>query len=79
MSYPSAEAALKGIGNGEYYGAIVIPADYSKRIADIASPPTIPIAVANEDEGAEMGGRQVNLDEQVAAKITSPTSPAPIL
>jgi YhgE/Pip-like protein len=73
----SREAALEDIGNGEYYGAIVIPADYSERITDIASPPTIPIAVVNEDEGAEMGGRPVNLGEQVAAKITSPDSPAP--
>jgi YhgE/Pip-like protein len=37
--------ALKGIGNDEYYGAIVIPADYTRRISDITSPPTIPIAV----------------------------------
>jgi YhgE/Pip-like protein len=73
----SREAALEDIANGEYYGAIVIPADYSERITDIASPPTIPIAVVNEDEGAEMGGRPVNLGEQVAAKITSPDSPAP--
>jgi YhgE/Pip-like protein len=73
----SREAALEGIGNGEYYGAIVIPAGYSERIADIASPPTIPIAVVNEDEGLETGGQPVNLGEQVEKRITSPDSPAP--
>jgi hypothetical protein len=37
--------ALEIIGNDEYYGAIVIPKDYTQRISDIANPPTIPIAV----------------------------------
>ena len=37
--------ALEGIGNDEYYGAIVIPKDYTQRISDIANPPTIPVAV----------------------------------
>lgn len=31
--------ALKGIGNGEYYGAIVIPGDYTQRISGLAGPP----------------------------------------
>src|SRR5215211_5347912 len=31
--------ALDGIGNGEYYGAIVIPADYSQRLASLSGPP----------------------------------------
>jgi len=37
--------ALEIIGDDEYYGAIVIPKDYTQRISDIANPPTIPIAV----------------------------------
>ena len=69
--------ALKGIGNNEYYGAIVIPADYTKRISDITSPPTIPIAVVVEDRGAKINGRPVKLGEEVAGRITSPDSPAP--
>ncbi len=73
----SREAALEGIGRGELYGAIVIPSDYSERIAAIASPPEIPIAVVNEDEGATLGGRPANLGEEVTARITSPDSPAP--
>ena len=48
--------ALKGIGNGGYYGAIVIPGDYTERISDLAGPPTIPLAVVVEDQGAEIGG-----------------------
>ena len=31
--------ALKAIGNGEYYGAIVIPEDYTQRISGLAGPP----------------------------------------
>ncbi len=69
--------ALEGIGNDEYYGAIVIPADYSERISGIVSPPTIPIAVVNEDEGAEMNVQPMSLGEEVAKRITAPDSPAP--
>jgi len=69
--------ALKGIGNGEYYGAIVIPADYSEKIAGIASPPEIPIAVVNEDQGADLNGQPVELGNEVEDRITSPDSPAP--
>ncbi|MBA2534744.1 MAG: DUF3533 domain-containing protein [Rubrobacter sp.] len=73
----SREEALEGVGRKEYYGAIVIPADYSERISSIASPPEIPIAVVNEDAGAEMNGQPVNLGEEVEGRITSPDSPAP--
>ena len=69
--------ALEGIGNDKYYGAIVIPKDYSQRISNIASPPTIPIAVVVEDRGAEVNGQAVKLGEEVAGRITSPDSPAP--
>ena len=69
--------ALKAIGNGEYYGAIVIPGDYTQRISGLASPPTIPIAVVVEDQGAEINGQPVALGEEVAGRITSPESPAP--
>ncbi|HEY6712844.1 MAG TPA: hypothetical protein VI055_11300, partial [Rubrobacter sp.] len=69
--------ALEGIGKGEYYGAIVIPRDYSQRISGLAGPPTIPIAVVVEDQGAEINGRPVKLGEEVAARITSSDSPAP--
>jgi len=69
--------ALKGIGNGEYYGAIVIPADYSEKIVGIASPPEIPIAVVNEDQGADLNGQPVELGNEVEDRITSPDSPAP--
>jgi YhgE/Pip-like protein len=71
------DEALKGIGNDEYYGAIVIPADYSERISSLASPPTIPIAVVNEDEGAVINGQPMRLGEEVAKRITAPDTPAP--
>ena len=71
------DGALKGIANDEYYGAIVIPADYTGRISSLASPPTVPIAVVNEDEGAEMNGQPMALGEEVARRITAPYSPAP--
>jgi YhgE/Pip-like protein len=77
-SRPGSRAeALEGLRRKEYYGAIVIPADYSEQIAGIARPPEVPIAVVNEDAGAEMGGRPVNLGEEVAGRIISPDSPAP--
>jgi YhgE/Pip-like protein len=69
--------ALEGIGNDRYYGAIVIPAGYTERISDIASPPDIPIAVVVEDQGAEINGQPVKLGEEVVGGITSPDSPAP--
>ena len=69
--------ALEGIGNNKYYGAIVIPENYTGQISNIASPPDIPIAVVVEDQGAEMNGQPVKLGEEVAGRITSPDSPAP--
>ena len=69
--------ALDGIGNNEYYGAIVIPEDYTEQISNIASPPTVPIAVVVEDQGAEISGQPAKLGEEVAGRITSPDSPAP--
>ena len=69
--------ALEGIGNNEYYGAIVIPEDYTEQISNIAGPPTIPIAVVVEDQGAEINGQPARLGEEVAGRITSPDSPAP--
>jgi len=69
--------ALERLGNGEYYGAIVIPGDYTQRISALAGPPTIPIAVVVKDQGAEMNGQPVALGEDVAGRITSPDSPAP--
>ena len=71
------EDALDGIGNNEYYGAIVIPKNYSQRISDLASPPTIPIAVVVEDQGAVINGQPMKLGEEVAKRITAPDSPAP--
>lgn len=71
------DEALKGIGNNEYYGAIVIPKDYTQRISDLVSPPTIPIAVVVEDQGAEVNGQPMKLGEEVAKRITAPGSPAP--
>jgi YhgE/Pip-like protein len=73
----SREEVIEGLGRKEYYGAIVIPADYSARISAIASPPEIPIAVVNKDAGAEMNGQPVELGEEVVNRITSPDSPAP--
>jgi YhgE/Pip-like protein len=69
--------ALEDMGNGEYHGAIVIPGDYTQRISSIAAPPTIPIAVVVEDQGAEINGQPVELGEEVANNVTSPDSPAP--
>ncbi|MDQ5819021.1 MAG: ABC transporter permease, partial [Actinomycetota bacterium] len=71
------DEALKGIGNDEYYGVIVIPADYSERISSLVTPPTMPIAVVNEDEGAVMNGQPMKLGEEVAKRITAPDTPAP--
>jgi YhgE/Pip-like protein len=70
------ENALRGIGNDEFYGAIVIPRDYTQRISDLVSPPTIPIAVLVEDQGAAMNGQTVRLGEEVANRITAPDSRA---
>ena len=69
--------ALEGIGNNESYGAIVIPEDYTEQISNIASPPTIPIAVVVEDQGAEINGQPARLGEEVAGRITSPDSHTP--
>jgi YhgE/Pip-like protein len=71
------ENALRGIGNDEFYGAIVIPRDCTQRISDLVSPPTIPIAVLVEDQGAAMNGQTVRLGEEVANRITAPDSQAP--
>lgn len=73
----SKKEALEGLGRNEFYGAIVIPEDYTGRISAAASPPELTIAVVNEDEGAEMRGEQTNLGKEVAKRITSPDSPAP--
>ena len=55
----------------------MIPEDYTEQISSIASPPTIPIAVVVEDQGAEINGQPVTLGEEVAGRISSPDSPAP--
>ncbi|HJQ29647.1 MAG TPA: ABC transporter permease [Rubrobacter sp.] len=70
-------AALKGIGNNVYYGAIVIPEDYTRRISGLVSPPAMPIAVVVEDQGAVINGQPMKLGEEVGKRITSPDSPAP--
>lgn len=69
--------ALRGIGRNDYYGAVVIPVGYSERISNMAGPPNVPIAVVNEDEGAEMNGRPASLGAEVVKRIISPDSPAP--
>ena len=69
--------AAEGIGRNEYYGAIVIPANYTGRISSAASPSELPIAVVNEDTGAEMQGEQTNMGETVVQTITGPDSQAP--
>jgi hypothetical protein len=33
------EAALKGLERGEYYAVVVIPKDYSQRLASLSGPP----------------------------------------
>lgn len=73
----SREKALDGIDRNEYYGAIVIPADYSERISALASPPIVPVAVVNEDEGSEINGQPIKLGEEVVGRISGPDSPAP--
>jgi hypothetical protein len=55
----------------------VIPEGYTQRISDLVSPPTIPIAVIVEDQGAVINGQPMKLGEEVAKRITSPDSPAP--
>ncbi len=69
--------ALEGLGRNEFYGAIVIPKDYTERISTAASPPELPLAIVNEDEGAEMQGEPTRLGEEVVKRITGPDSPAP--
>jgi YhgE/Pip-like protein len=71
------DEAMEGIGNDEYYGALVIPAGYSERISSLITPPTIPIAVVNEDEGAVMNGQPMRLGEEVEKRITAPDTPVP--
>lgn len=73
----SRKEALEGLGRNEYYGAIVVPKDYTERISTAASPPELPIAIVNEDEGAEMQGEPTRLGEEVVKRITGPDSPAP--
>ncbi|MDQ3387086.1 MAG: DUF3533 domain-containing protein, partial [Actinomycetota bacterium] len=73
----SRKDALEGLGRNEFYGAIAIPKDYSERISTAASPPELPIAIVNEDEGAEMQGEPTKLGEEVVKRITDPDSPAP--
>ena len=75
----SREEALEGLGKNEYYGAIVIPKDYTQRISSIARPPSISIAIINDDTGATMQGKPVNLGDEVLKRITAPDSPAPRL
>ena len=55
----------------------MIPADYSKRISSLVTPPTMPIAVVNEDGGAVMNGQPMKLGEEVANRITAPDTPNP--
>lgn len=38
----SREEALEGLGNNEYYGAIIVPEDYSQRLSDLSGPPKVP-------------------------------------
>ena len=73
----SRKAALEGLGRNEFYGAIVIPEDYTGRVSSVASPPELTIAVVNEDEGAQMRGEPTNFGEEVVKRITGPDSPAP--
>jgi len=67
----SREEAMRGISSGEYYGALVIPRDYSGSIAKLAAPPELPVALVNEDGGATLGGRPVRFGDQVAKGATS--------
>ncbi|MGI9050402.1 MAG: YhgE/Pip domain-containing protein [Rubrobacteraceae bacterium] len=66
----SREAAMRGISRGEYDGALVIPRDYSRSIANLAAPPELPVAIVNEDSGAEIGGKPVDFGRQVVDKAT---------
>lgn len=67
----SREAAVRGISRGEYDGALIIPKNYSRSIADLAAPPELPVAIVNEDEGAKIGGKPVDLGGQVVEGATS--------
>ncbi|MGB3633222.1 MAG: ABC transporter permease [Rubrobacteraceae bacterium] len=69
--------ALEGLGQNEFYGAIVIPKDYTATISTAAIPPEIPLAIVNEDEGAEMQGEPTKLGAEVVKRITGPDSPDP--
>jgi len=41
------DQALRGIADNDYYGAVVMPADYSERLAALAAPGTAPQEPAN--------------------------------
>jgi YhgE/Pip-like protein len=50
------DEAKKGIGNGEHYGATVIPKDYSQRLASLSGPPES-VLPSGEPPAPEPGGQ----------------------
>jgi uncharacterized phage infection (PIP) family protein YhgE len=67
----SREEAMRGISRGEYYGALVVPRDYSESVAKLAGPPELPVALVNEDEGATLNGQPVRFGAEAAKGATS--------
>ena len=67
----SREAAVRGISRGEYDGALIVPKNYSRSIAELVAPPDLPVAIVNEDEGAKLGGKPVDFGDQVVEGATS--------
>ena len=67
----SREAAVRGISRGEYDGALIVPKNYSRSIAELVAPPELPVAILNEDEGAKLGGKPVDFGDQVVEGATS--------
>ncbi|MCL6438973.1 MAG: ABC transporter permease [Rubrobacteraceae bacterium] len=65
------EGAIEGIRDDRFYGAVVIPRDYTARLAGIAGPPRVPLAIVDEDEGASLGGRRINFGREVVSRLVS--------
>ena len=66
----SRSEAARGISEGRYYGALVIPEDLSEKVGELSGGPEVPVAIANQDRGATMAGRDVEFGERVVGSVT---------
>jgi YhgE/Pip-like protein len=70
------DQALRGIADNGYYGAVVIPADYSERIAALAAPGTAPKEPANIEvlTNSEAGPSANRAAQEVALRLVEDIS-----